>query len=151
MDVGTPRAHPASRPRHEPEPETVADYCWRPSCRKQFLRPAGRGRRKAYCSDICRRAAEKELRQAQSRLAHFEALVEKLRIDVAAFGKPDPGEGGGDDGLPLPLDARQEAENAVRRAAGALVFANPDDPAVRELRLLHDTVAPVILSASPAA
>ncbi len=146
MEASTPGAHPASRPSREPQPETVPDYCWRPSCRKPFLRPAGRGRPKAYCSDICRRAAQKEARQARSRLAHFEALVEKLRIDVAAFGKPDPGEAGDDsDERPPSLDARQAAENAVRRAAGALVFANPDDLAVRELKLLHDTVAPIIL------
>jgi hypothetical protein len=35
------------------------------------------------------RAAERELRQARSRLAHFEHAVEKLRIDVAAFGRPE--------------------------------------------------------------
>ncbi len=144
MEAGTTRARPGSRPAREPEPEAVIDYCWRPSCREPFLRPAGPGRRKAYCSDTCRRAARNELRQARSRLAHFEALVEKLRIDVAAFGKPDPGEAA-DDEQPLSLDARQAAEHAVRRAAGALVFANRDDPAVRELKMLYDAVAPLVL------
>ena len=38
------------------------------------------------------------------------------------------------------------AENAVRRAAGTLIFANADDPAVRELQMLYDAVVPVILS-----
>jgi hypothetical protein len=77
-------------------------------------------------------------------LAHFEDLVEKLRIDVAAFGRPDPDEAG-DDKLPLSLDSRRTAEDAVRRAAGALEFANPDEPAVRELRRLYEAVAPMLL------
>lgn len=67
----------------------LVDYCSRPSCRREFRANPGPGRPQAYCSELCRRAAEKELRQARSRLAHFENLVEKLRIDVAAFGKPD--------------------------------------------------------------
>ena len=77
-------------------------------------------------------------------MAHFEALVQKLRIDVAAYGRPDADEVG-DDEL-LSLNAHQVAEDAVRRAAGALVFANPGDPAVRELKMLYDAVAPIVLS-----
>ena len=126
---------------HEAEP--LIDYCWRPRCRQPIHRTAGPGRRKAYCSDICRRTAEKELRQVRARLAHFEELVQKLRIDVAAYGKPDVGE---TDEASLTLVAYQAAENAVRRVQGALVFASPDDPAVRELKVLCDAVAPVILA-----
>ena len=36
--------------------------------------------------------------------------------------------------MPLLLDVRQAAENAVRRAAGALAFAKRDDPAARVSR-----------------
>jgi hypothetical protein len=145
VETATPRNRASNRARLQPAPEALVDYCWRPSCREQFLRTPGPGRRKAYCSDICRRAAEKELRQVRARLAHFEALVQKLRIDVAAFGKPDVDEVG-DEEPPLSLDAHQTAEDAVRRAAGALVFADPDDPAVRELKMLYDAVAPIILA-----
>jgi hypothetical protein len=145
VEAATPKARATSRSRRQPDEEALVDYCWLPSCRTQFLRTPGPGRRKEYCSDICRRAAEKELRRARSRLVHFETLVQKLRIDVAAFGRPD-GDDVGDEDLPLSLDARQTAEDAVRRAAGALVFADPADPAVRELKMLYDAVAPVILS-----
>jgi hypothetical protein len=72
-------------------------------------------------------------------------VVEKLRIDVAAHGRPETDQDGGDE-LPLPLDARQRAENAVRRASGVLRFANPDDPAVQELQMLYKAVAPIVLS-----
>lgn len=80
----------------------------------------------------------------RARLAHFEELVQKFRIDVAAYGKPDSDETA-DGELPRSLEARQTAENAVRRALGALVFANPDEPAVRELKMLCDAVAPIVL------
>jgi hypothetical protein len=125
--------------------DLLIDYCSRPKCRNEFRRTAHPGRPQEYCSEICRRAAEKEFRRARSRLAHYEGLVEKLRIDVAAHGRPDAEDG--DDQQPVSLDARQRAENAVRRASGVLRFADPDDPAVQELQMLYGAVAPVILSA----
>jgi hypothetical protein len=125
-----------------PESEELVDYCSRPRCRKEFRR-ASRGRRQEYCSEICRRTAEKELRQARARLAHFEGVVDKLRVDVAAFGRSDNVDGA------VATDPTtgtwQVAENAVRRASGALVFAASDEPAVRELRALYEAVAPVVL------
>jgi len=136
-------ARASGRSGHVVEAEALTDYCWRPACRQEFRRAPGPGRRQEYCSDICRRAAEKELRQARSRLAHFEELVEKLRIDVAAFGRPDPDV---DDHGPLSLDTRRIAENAVRRAAGVLVFANSVEPAVRELKMLYEAVVPIIVT-----
>jgi hypothetical protein len=142
VEVTRPAARVGGRLEHPPDAEALIDYCSRPSCRGEFRRAPGPGRRQAYCSDICRRTAEKELRQLRSRLAHFEDLVEKLRIDVAAFGKTVIG---ADSVAPLPLNARRVAEDAVRRAAGALAFADPDQPAVRELRMLHEAVTPIFL------
>ena len=72
-------------------------------------------------------------------------MVQKLRIDVAAHGKSDTDEDSGGE-LPLSLDARQRAENAVLRAGGVLRFASPDDPAVQELEMLYRAVAPIVLS-----
>jgi hypothetical protein len=127
----------------------LIDYCSRPSCRQEFRRAPGPGRRQAYCSPICRRAAERELRQARSRLAHFEDVVEKLRIDVAAFGRPEGEDIEGEENIVL-LDSRRMAEDAVRRAAGALEFANPEEPAVRELRRLYEAVAAIVLPSTSA-
>jgi hypothetical protein len=76
-------------------------------------------------------------------------VVEKLRIDVAAFGKPGS-DGTGDEKDVVRLDSRRIAEDAVRRAAGALEFANPDETAVRELKRLYEAVAPVILPSTMA-
>jgi hypothetical protein len=145
MEADAATARASNQPGRGLEAEPLIDYCWRPRCREPIQHTARPGRRKEYCSDICRRTAEKELRQVRARLAHFEELVQKLRIDVAAYGKPDIGETA-DETPPLPLVAHQTAENAVRRALGALVFANPDESAVRELKALCDAVAPIILA-----
>jgi hypothetical protein len=78
-------------------------------------------------------------------LDHFEALVEKLRIDVVAFGRHDSADAAESDGLSS--QSRRAAEEAAYRAAGALALANPDDPAVRELRRFYDAVVPLIMPA----
>ena len=146
MEAATSQARLGHHPSSPHDAEELVDYCWRPGCRKEFRRMAGRGRRQVYCSEICRRKAEKELRQAQSRLVHYEHVVERLRIEVAAYGRPDLDEVGAER-LPLSPDARRmAAENAIRRAQGVLTFANPDDLAVQELRMLCEAVAPIVLS-----
>ena len=145
MEGGTFVARLGNRSAAPVDESGLIDYCSRPSCRAEFRRAPGPGRRQAYCSEICRRTAERELRQARSRLAHFEILVEKLRIDVAAFGRLE-GDGTDDENSGVGLDGRRAAQDAVRRAAGALEFANPDEPAVRELRRLYQAVASIILS-----
>jgi len=140
MTAGSSSARPWRTRSEATEPEDRPDYCSRPSCRKEFRRTIGPGRPQAFCSEFCRRAAERELRQVRSRLAHFESVVEKLRIDVAAFGRND------DDGLePSIIEQRRTAREAVARAAGALDFVNDrEEPAVRELQRLYDAVAPLM-------
>jgi hypothetical protein len=142
MEAATSKASAGRRVARASEVEQLVDYCSRPGCRKEFRRQVGRGRRQAFCSPFCRRMAEKELRQARSRLAHFEDLVEKLRIDVAAFGRPDRDDGADES---LSINTWRTAENAVQRTAGALAFADPNEPAVRELKMLYQAVAPIIL------
>ncbi len=145
VEVATPKARVSNRLGAELEAEDLTDYCSRPKCRKEFRRAARPGRRQAYCTEFCRRTAEKELRRERSRLAHYEGLVQKLRIDVAAYGRPDTDDDGDED-LSLSVDARQTAENAVRRAGGVLRFANAEDPAAQELLMLYKAVAPIILA-----
>jgi hypothetical protein len=101
------------------------------------------GRRQAYCSETCRRNAEKELRQAKSRLAHFEELVKMLRSDVAGFGRDAGSEDQNSEPLTNQLHA---AEAALRRAEGVFVFADASQPAVEELRRLYEAVSPLILT-----
>ena len=143
MEAATSRALASSHPRHESEAENLTDYCSHPKCRKEFRRAARPGRRREFCSEICRRTAQNELRRARARLTHYEGLVLKLRIDVAAFG-PDTTEDGNEERLSF--DARQQAESAVLRAEGVLKFAKPDDPVWQELRRLYEAVASIVRS-----
>ena len=127
--------------------EELPDICARPACRRSYTRSVGPGRPQAFCSEVCRRSAERELRQAKARLSHFEDLVEQIRADIAAFTRPAPASTEADDALSP--QALQSAREAVARAGGILTFlANSDDPLARELTALHDAVAPVVLTAS---
>ena len=98
----------AARRRSEASTQELPDYCARPMCRSPFTRVVGPGRPQAFCSEVCRRAAEKELRQAKSLLAHFEDLTAQFRVDIAAFGRgglspaADPTESEPARGRPLP-------------------------------------------------
>lgn len=141
MDVAKTKAHSDELRADSGLGEVLLDYCSRPLCRKEFRRAPGPGRRKAYCSEICRRTAERELRQVRARLAHYASVVEKLRIDVAAFGRADDDQDPGPDASHI-FD-RQAAEQALHRAAGALVFTDDNDAAARELRLLYEAVRPL--------
>lgn len=128
--------------RDTDDPQELVDYCARPKCREEFRRSAGPGRRQAFCSEFCRRSAERELRQARARLQHFEELVVQLRGDVAAFGK-SPGSGGPElDDVHL---VQRDAEIAMARVAGILAFpGDGSDPVLQELRSFHDAVAPLV-------
>ena len=147
MAPRTAAARTAERARPT-ESQELPDYCARPACRRAFTRVVGPGRPQAFCSEVCRRSAERELRQAKSRLAHFEALAEQMRADVAAFTRTGTTDDTDSAAGPSP-DARRSAEDAVHRVAGVLAFLErSDDPIARELSALHAAVTPVVLAAS---
>ena len=116
----------AARRRSEASTQELPDYCARPMCRSPFTRVVGPGRPQAFCSEVCRRAAE------------------KLRIDIAAFGRG---------GLSPAADTAatepatwQAAAAAVHRVSGVLAFVGDnDEPLAEELRALHAAVSPVIV------
>ena len=117
----------------------LAAFCARPSCRQEYRRVAQPGRPQAYCSPLCRRAAEREKRQLRARLAHFESVVEQTRVDLAAHGLSE------DDPASQAVDARTSAALAVARATGVLRFtAGSNDPLAEELRHLYEAVAPLL-------
>lgn len=125
---------------------SLVDYCARPQCGMEFRRAGGRGRRQAYCSEICRRTAQNELRALKARLAHFEELVGRLRLVAASYGRDDEPDAAG---APESTDDNtgQCARDAVQRVTGVLAFATDSpDPALRELRSFHQAVAPFVLS-----
>ena len=122
--------------------EDLPAYCARPSCRNPYTRTVGPGRPQLYCSDICRRSADREARQLRQRLAHYEAVAAQLRADLSAFEPHERDETGAHE-----LEPTQHAAAAVHRAAGLLDFlGTSDEPLARALRGLHDAVAPIVLN-----
>jgi hypothetical protein len=120
------------------ESDEVAAFCARLACRREYRRVTQPGRPQQYCSQVCRRAAEKEIRQLRARLHHFKGVVTQIGIDLAAHGRDDDEDvatGG----------AKTAAVNALARSAGVLRFVSDSDlPIADELKLLYEAVRPVL-------
>lgn len=130
--------HETQRVADRPD-DQVVNYCARPMCRREFRRSTGPGRPRDYCSETCRRSAQKELRVARLRLARFEALVEQFRKDVAAFTADSEGD------LSDEASLRSQARAAVAEARGALPFLQKSEElGARALVTLYDGVAPYV-------
>ena len=126
----------ARAPQVVDEPQEVAAFCARPGCDREFRKLIARGRPQAYCSDTCRRSAEREVRRLRSRLAHFEAMVDQHRRMIAAYDRE------ADEGSRDVEEATQRLRQAVARASGVLRFVeNSDQPLADELRVLHSAAA----------
>jgi hypothetical protein len=119
----------------------LTGYCGWPSCRKPFPQTTGRGRRREFCSETCRRGADRDYKRAKAMVEHFEKLLTRSRYDVAAFGR-------GDEEVETPeVQARlvADANAALQRARAVLEWAQGGDQRLlNELRLLVEGVAPVI-------
>lgn len=123
----------------------LIDYCARPMCRREFRQSTGRGRRRDYCSEECRRLADRDYKRAKATVDHFERLARRQRYDVLAFGRAaDDLEGAG-----LSLESAAEvAVGAIGRAEAVLRFVGDADPRlVEEIRALVDGVRPVLRAA----
>jgi hypothetical protein len=120
-----------------------ADYCARPMCRKEFRQSAGRGRRRDYCSETCRRLADRDYKRAKASVEHFQGLARRSRYDVLSFGRTvdDLGaESSMSDDVVL-----ERAASAVARARAVLQFAGgSDERLVTELEALCEAVTPAL-------
>lgn len=65
----------------------LPDLCARPQCRQEFRQTVGRGRKKDYCSETCRRLADRDYKRARATVEHFDKLARRSRHDVLAFGR----------------------------------------------------------------
>lgn len=116
----------------------LPDLCARPQCRKEFRQQVGRGRKKDYCSETCRRLADRDYKRAKATVEHFEKLARRSRHDVLAFGRS----------ADEASDASMSEEVAVTRAVDALGRAeavlrfvgDADERLVEELQALCDGV-----------
>jgi hypothetical protein len=121
----------------------IAEYCGRLSCKRVVEQTPGRGRRRAYCSDTCRRAADREYKRAKSLVEHFEEALNKTRHEVAAYGR------NGDDVDVLTYDQEVErwaaASKALTRVQAMLEFDTSMPERFREeLTTLVAALAPLV-------
>jgi len=130
-------------PRQEGDFEVV-EYCGRLSCRKPIVQTAGRGRRREFCSETCRRGADREYKRAKAHVETFERNLRNFRHEVAAYGRR------AEDGSLT----REEEERIERKAVVALgraqavveFSADVDDRFLKELRELVHAVEPLLNS-----
>lgn len=138
-----PRAMPDADGVVEDDDFDFADYCARPTCRKEFRQSSGRGRRRDYCSETCRRLADRDYKRAKALVEHFERLARRSRHDVLAFGRAadEPGE----DAAISDDAALERATSAVARARAVLQFAgDADERLVAELDALCNAIGPAL-------
>jgi len=119
----------------------LPDLCARPQCRQEFRQAVGRGRKKDYCSDTCRRLADRDykraratVKRARATVEHFDKLARRSRHDVLAFGRSadEVGEVAVSEEVSIAL-----AAGALDRAEAVLRFVTDgDDRLVAELEAL---------------
>lgn len=120
--------------------------CGRLSCGKVIVQPLGRGRRKEYCSDTCRRAADRDYKRAKSRVEVLDEQLRKTRYHVAAYGRK------AEEGIRTPeqlLKVQADARVAFTRAATVVELGASIERAQSELKALVEALRP-LLEAGPA-
>jgi hypothetical protein len=120
----------------------LPDLCARPQCRKEFRQNLGRGRKANYCSETCRRLADRDYKRARATVEQFERLARRSRYDVLAFGRSADELGESESPelvLRAALDALGRAEAVLRFVGG-----DADQRLVDELVALRDGVKPLV-------
>jgi hypothetical protein len=123
----------------------LPDECARPQCRREFRQTVGRGRKANYCSETCRRIADRDYKRAKAKVEHFEKLSRRSRYDVLAFGRSADEAGESES----PETVLRGAQDALGRAEAVLRFVggDADQRLVDELVALRDAVKPLVTKA----
>lgn len=119
----------------------IASYCGRLTCGKAFIQSAGRGRPKEFCSETCRRGADRDYKRARGRANLLDEQLRRTRHEVAAYGrKPEEGQ-------LTPAERMQaeiEAQAALIRATTVLELGATSERVLTELQALVAAVRPVL-------
>lgn len=120
----------------------IARYCGRLSCRKPIVQDIGPGRRKEFCSETCRRGADREYKRARAHVELFEEELRRSQHEVATYGRrADEGVLTDDEVQRLHANARV----ALARASAVAEFAKVEPDRVRaELNALIEAVTPLL-------
>lgn len=123
----------------------VVEYCGRLSCRNPIVQTAGRGRRRAFCSETCRRGADRDYKRAKALVESSERNLRNFRHEVAAYGRKSEADG---THLTPEDEVRRQSEAlaALGRAQAVLEFGaeEVDQRYYKELKRLVDAVEPVL-------
>jgi hypothetical protein len=122
----------------------VVEFCGRLSCRKPIVQAAGRGRRREFCNETCRRGADRDYKRARALVESHERNLRIFRHEVAAYGRRAESS----EGYRTPEDDAQiqrDALAAVSRALAVVEFSgDPENRYLAELRRLLDAVGPLV-------
>lgn len=120
----------------------IASYCGRLSCRKPIVQDIGPGRRKEFCSDTCRRGADRDYKRAKAHVEFFEQQLRRTQHEVATYGRrADEGVLTADEVLRLQGDARV----ALTRATTVAELGGNQPERIRaELDALIAAVRPIL-------
>ena len=119
----------------------VATYCGRLTCGQAFVQSVGRGRPKEFCSDTCRRAADRDYKRAKGRAGILNEQLRRTQHEVAAYGRrSEEGQLSPEDRLRV--EAR--AQTALAQAATVLELGASPDRILAELKALVAAVRPVL-------
>ncbi len=121
--------------------DQIAVPCGRLSCRQPVMQEVGPGRRKEFCSDTCRRGADREYKRAKTHVSTYSEVLRRAQHEVATYGrKADVGELTPDD----VADLENKARIAFTRASTLVEVGVPQESAADELRMLVEALAPLL-------
>ena len=120
----------------------IASYCGRLSCRKPVVQDIGPGRRKEFCSDTCRRGADRDYKRAKAHVEFFEEQLRRTQHEVATYGRR------ADEGVLTAADVlrlQSEARVALVRATTVAELGGDQPDRIRaELDALITAVRPIL-------
>lgn len=119
----------------------IAVPCGRLSCKKPVVQELGPGRCKEYCSDTCRRGADRDYKRAKAHVDTFEEYLRRSQHEVASYGrKSEAGALSPEQFASLETAARV----AFARAETLVEVGVPADLAVVELAALVQALRPLM-------
>lgn len=119
----------------------IAVPCGRLSCKKPVIQELGPGRRKEYCSDTCRRAADRDYKRAKAHVDTFEEYLRRSQHEVASYGRKAEAEALSPEQL---VSFETSARVAFARAETLVEVGVPTDLAVVELATLVQALRPLM-------
>lgn len=126
---------------HDELEDQVGTHCGWLGCGKLIVQTLRRGRRKEFCSDTCRRAADRDYKRVRARIDIYGEELRKSQHHAAAYGRK------AEDGTLSP-EQWSQIESAARiafaRASTVVDLGAPPDRVAQELEALVKALTPLL-------